>query len=140
MNIVDGEDRDGNSLGCECAGIIRKIGSNVEHLKVGDRVMVVDGHCFATNMITFSRMCTKIPDSLSFEDAATMPCVYSTVIRLLMEIGRLEANQVSGMFEVGYLLLTFLLDGSDTLCCRRCRHCRNSDIEDDWSGSKNISI
>lgn len=36
-----------------------------------------------------------MPDDMSFEDAATTPCVYSTVIHSLLEVGQLEADQVS---------------------------------------------
>lgn len=98
MNMVDGEGADGNGLGYECAGVIKKIGSDVKDLQVGDRVMAVHASCLATNIKTLSRMCVRIPDSLSFGNAATMPCVYSTVIRSLIEVGRLEAHQASKIF------------------------------------------
>lgn len=99
MGIVDGRDEEGNSLGCECAGVIRKVGSNVRHLKEGDRVMVFSAGSFCTRMRTPSRLATKIPDSLTFEDAATMPCVYTTVLRSLIDIGRLTKGQVSSSFK-----------------------------------------
>ena len=35
-----------------------------------------------------------MPDDLSFEDAATMPCVYGTVIHGLLDKARLEEGQV----------------------------------------------
>src|ERR1700722_18186091 len=94
MGIVDGRSEEGNSLGCECAGIVRKIGSNVQNVKVGDRVMVFSAGSLCTRIKPLSRLCTKIPDSLSFEEAATMPCVYSTVIWSLIDIGRLTIGQV----------------------------------------------
>lgn len=34
-------------------------------------------------------------DDMSFEDAATTPCVYRTVIHSLLEVGQFEADQVS---------------------------------------------
>ncbi|KAL3421346.1 polyketide synthase [Phlyctema vagabunda] len=93
MGIVDGRDPEKDDLGCECSGIVRRIGLNVQNVEVGDRVVVFSPGCLCTEMTIPSRLCTKIPDSLSFEEAATMPTVYSTVIRAIMELGKLEAGQ-----------------------------------------------
>jgi NADPH:quinone reductase-like Zn-dependent oxidoreductase len=94
MGIVEGRHNEGNSLGCECAGVIQRIGLNVRNVHVGDRVMTLSGGSLGTRIQTPSRVCMNIPDSLSFEDAATMPCVYVTVIRSLLDIGRLQKGQV----------------------------------------------
>jgi NADPH:quinone reductase-like Zn-dependent oxidoreductase len=94
LGIVDGRDAEKNSLGCECSGIVRKIGSNVRNVKVGARVVVVSPGSLCTEIKVPSRLCTNIPDSLGFEEAATMPTVYSTVIRSLIDIGRLTKGQV----------------------------------------------
>ena len=90
MGIVEGVD---GGLGLEGSGVITKIAPGVENLRVGDRVLVCDGGCLATTMVTTAKLCAKIPDELSFEDAATMPCVYSTVIHSLVNIGGLESGQ-----------------------------------------------
>jgi NADPH:quinone reductase-like Zn-dependent oxidoreductase len=37
--------------------------------------------------------CVKIPPSLSFKEAATMPCVYATVIHCLLKVGGLQKDQ-----------------------------------------------
>src|SRR5436190_15044451 len=96
MGILEGGNNEANGLGCECAGVVQKIGWNVQNIQVGDRVMALSAGSLGTRMKTLSRVCTKIPYSLSFEDAATMPCVYVTVIRSLLDIGRLEEGQVRG--------------------------------------------
>lgn len=85
-------------LGLEAAGIIRRIGSQVKDLSVGDRVMVLGTGCFSTSFITASSLCAKMPNELSFEDGATMPCVYGTVIYSLVDVARLEKGQVSGPY------------------------------------------
>lgn len=90
MGIVDATTE---GLGLEMAGIIRDVGPDAEGLAVGDRVFVFGSGCFSTHLITSRKYCAKIPDSLSFEDAATMPCVYSTALHALLDIGRLEAGQ-----------------------------------------------
>ncbi|KAI9820043.1 MAG: Type I Iterative PKS [Pycnora praestabilis] len=93
MGIVDGHIIEGNGLGCECSGIIRQIGPEVKDMEVGDRVIVFAGGSYSTFLTTTSKLCAKMPDELSFEDGATMPCVYSTVIHSLLEVGMLEKAQ-----------------------------------------------
>ncbi|KAF9631021.1 hypothetical protein BFW01_g1895 [Lasiodiplodia theobromae] len=90
MGIVKGTKP---GLGLEGTGVIRKVGSGVEDLKAGDRVLVFDHGCFATRLVISANLCAKMPDSLSFEDGATMPCVYSTAIYALMTLGHLEKGQ-----------------------------------------------
>jgi NADPH:quinone reductase-like Zn-dependent oxidoreductase len=96
MGVVDSA---AISLGLEAAGIVRKVGTGVSHLQVGDRVFVFGGCCFSTRLRINAELCRRIPDVLSFQDAATMPCVFSTVIQGLQHVGRLEAGQVSDQFS-----------------------------------------
>ncbi|THV54033.1 hypothetical protein BGAL_0036g00320 [Botrytis galanthina] len=93
MGIIEEDKAQHSSLGAECAGIITKVGSNVINLNVGDRVLAFNDNSFSTRIKTTPDLCAKIPDTLSFEDAATMPCVYSTVIYGLQDMARLEAGQ-----------------------------------------------
>ena len=82
-------------LGLEASGVVRRIGPDVKSVKIGDRVVVLGSGTFTTQLITSAKLCVKIPDDLGFEDAATMPCTYATVIHSLIEIGRLQKGQVS---------------------------------------------
>jgi NADPH:quinone reductase-like Zn-dependent oxidoreductase len=83
-------------LGLEFAGVIRQIGSQVKDVSVGDRVFgFAAGGLFSSNAILPSLGVVKIPDQLSFEDAATMPVCFVTVMRALFEVGNLERDQVS---------------------------------------------
>lgn len=91
MGVVEGT-KDG--IGLEGSGIVRRIGPDVEGLKIGDRVLFLDRGGFTTRLVTSAKLCAKMPDGLSFEEGATMPCVYSTVLYSLMTIGRLEKAQV----------------------------------------------
>ena len=92
LGVVDGPK---DKLGLEGSGVLRSIGPDVRDLSVGDRVMISDLGCLSSRMVTSSKVCTRIPDGLSFENAATMPCVYSTVIHSLVNIGMLERGQVN---------------------------------------------
>lgn len=94
MGIVDGNKAEGDGLGCESAGVVTQVGPDVKDLKIGDRVAVFSGGSYSTALITTSKLCAKMVDNLTFEEAATMPCVYGTVIYSLLEIARLEKDQV----------------------------------------------
>ncbi|KAL9623833.1 MAG: hypothetical protein Q9160_001824 [Pyrenula sp. 1 TL-2023] len=98
-------------IGLEGAGIVRNVGSDVEDFGVGDRVILFEHGCFSTRIAVAAKLCAKIPDNLSFEEAATIPCVYSTVIYSLMTIGRLEAGQVGQSRHLPQTLLK--ADGID---------------------------
>ena len=91
MGVVDGAKE---GIGLEGSGIVRRVGPGVIDLKIGDRVIIFEHGCFSTRLIVSSSLCAKIPGSLSFAEAATLPCVYSTVIYSLLTVGRLERGQV----------------------------------------------
>lgn len=84
----------GNGLGLEAAGIVTRIGADVRTLNVGDRVMLMRDCTFATRQVLSEDLCERIPSGLSFEDAATMPCVFATSIYSLFNIGDLKRGQV----------------------------------------------
>lgn len=92
MNIV--QVPQGRVFGLEGAGVIRRIGSQVKTLLVGDRVAVVDRNMLVTTITTLELLCVKIPDSLSFIEASTMFFPYMTAMHSLMDVGGLEKRQV----------------------------------------------
>lgn len=87
---INGKRAATNSLsGCDFAGTVVEVGPDVEKsLKVGDRVAGTthgcnysqseDG-CFAEYAMAKADLLVKIPDSLTFEQAATFPLGVSTV-------------------------------------------------------------
>ena len=85
-------------LGHEGAGVVRRVGAAVKTLSVGDRVLTFTSKCFSTLLNTPAGLCAKIPDDLDFASAATMPCVYGTVIYSLLDVARLQQNEVSCIF------------------------------------------
>ncbi|OJI87738.1 hypothetical protein ASPTUDRAFT_61784 [Aspergillus tubingensis CBS 134.48] len=90
MGIVGGSK---NGFGHEAAGIVRRTGPNVTSLKAGDRVMLLSDGAFTTTQVLSEDLCAKVPDRLSFEDAATMPCVFATSIYSIFSIGRLKKGE-----------------------------------------------
>ncbi|KAH0437622.1 hypothetical protein CcaCcLH18_03742 [Colletotrichum camelliae] len=80
-------------FGLEAAGIVSAVGPTVRDLQVGDRVFLFSRGSFSTSVTIPENLCQKIPDDLSLEDAATMPCVYATAMYALFNIGRLQRGQ-----------------------------------------------
>lgn len=92
MGIVELPQR---QFGLEAAGIVTRVGADVKNVKIGDRVCCLKKHAYATYLVTPDIFCTKIPDRLSFDEAASMLMPYVTAIHSLINIGRLEKGQVS---------------------------------------------
>ncbi|PGH03116.1 hypothetical protein AJ79_07443 [Helicocarpus griseus UAMH5409] len=91
LGIMDGSP---TSMGIEASGTVMKVGPNVQNLATGDTVMLLSaGGCFASPIVVSEKMCMKITDDLPLEEAATMPCVFSTVIHSLLNVARIEKGQ-----------------------------------------------
>lgn len=83
-----------DELGMEGSGFVTRCGVNVKDLQPGSRVMIFQPGLLRTRAVCPSSRCVRIPDSLSLEDAASMPVVYGTAYHCLMELARLEKGQV----------------------------------------------
>ncbi len=66
--------------GLEFAGLVTEIGQAVDKLKIGDRVFgLIAGGAYAQELIVHFQCVSKIPDNLSFIEAAALPeaCITS---------------------------------------------------------------
>lgn len=86
-------EKDNDSTGWEASGVVNRVGSQVTHLNVGDRVMLIHGGLYATRKVINGKLAFRIPEELSFESAATMALVYCTVIYAIMTKGEFESGQ-----------------------------------------------
>nr|AFP89392.1 polyketide synthase [Cladosporium phlei] len=77
-------------LGIEGAGVVRRIASDVTTYKPGDRVVVLQTGTFANRIQASADRTHKIPDQLSYSDAATIPCVYLTSLYGLFNLAGLQ--------------------------------------------------
>ena len=77
--------------GSEAAGVVLEIGSGVEHIGVGDRVLVPAG--FADETVVAASRVTPLPATVSFEAAAAFRANYCTAYYGLQR-GRLQAGEV----------------------------------------------
>ncbi|KAF5689873.1 polyketide synthase [Fusarium denticulatum] len=77
--------------GLEVAGTVSRLGSGVASLSIGDRVMSL---CYigglSTHFTAKHHYIHKIPNSMSFEEAAAMQCCFSTVIYALLDVGKMR--------------------------------------------------
>ncbi|KAL4998919.1 hypothetical protein BDV10DRAFT_200929 [Aspergillus recurvatus] len=80
-------------LGLEGSGIVQAVGRNVDNILVGDRVMFMSSGCFSTSMTVPASACVRIDHTMSFEEAAAMPCVYATAAMALIDKARLQHGQ-----------------------------------------------
>ena len=93
--VIEGKTLEGEGLGAESSGVVEKVGPDVKSLVPGNRCMVFASGNLSTMMTTCESNCVKIPDGLSFVEAACMATVYCTVIYSLVDKARLEKGQVS---------------------------------------------
>ncbi|RAH79597.1 putative polyketide synthase [Aspergillus japonicus CBS 114.51] len=80
-------------LGLEGAGIVHAIGPDVRHVSVGDHVINMGTGCFTTYLTLDESCCVKVKRSMSFEQAAALPCVYATSAMALVEKANLQRGQ-----------------------------------------------
>ena len=83
------------SLGLECAGVITATGPGTQPrgLQVGDRVFAFASGAMASHVVVPAGAVGKIPDQLSFTEAATMPAVFFTVHHGLEHLARLAPGE-----------------------------------------------
>ncbi|GAB1195409.1 hypothetical protein APSETT444_004668 [Aspergillus pseudonomiae] len=89
-------------MGLEGSGVVRQVGTSVKSLQVGDRVVLAGKGIFQTSIVVPERCCLKVPQTLSLQQAATMPVVYGTAIHSLVELGGLRKGQDKPFTEMSY--------------------------------------
>lgn len=87
------------NMGLECAGVITELGENVRHLRKGDRVMAIGPGCHRTTVRTSEDLCQRIPESLSFQQGASIPLAYCTAYLALVKIARLKTQETALIHE-----------------------------------------
>ena len=80
-------------LGCECAGVVVRVGAGVATLAVGDRVMALVSGGIGRFVSVDARMAARVPAGQSIEQAATVPAVFLTAWYALHDLAKLERGQ-----------------------------------------------
>ena len=93
-------------IGLDVAGEIVQLGAGVEGWTIGDRVLVdpinrVEGGLMGeTQHGGLAELCLckahqlfKLPEGVSFEQAAALPCAYGTALRMMYTVGQVQAGE-----------------------------------------------
>ncbi|PYH92913.1 putative polyketide synthase [Aspergillus ellipticus CBS 707.79] len=82
LGVIDNSSKE---LGLEGSGIVEAVGPNVHTVSVGDWVMYMASGCFTTSLTLHETACVKMDASMTFEQAAALPCVYATAAMALID-------------------------------------------------------
>lgn len=83
-----------NILGLEYAGVVTDIGDDVVGFEPGDRVFgLVAGGSYAQFIVTHHRTVAKIPENLSFEQAAACPEAFVTAYDAMVSQANLKSGE-----------------------------------------------
>ncbi|MEO3857753.1 SDR family NAD(P)-dependent oxidoreductase [Acrocarpospora sp. B8E8] len=80
-------------MGSEAAGVVLEVGSEVEDLSPGDRVMGLAEGAFGPMVVAEATALAKVPDGISFEQAATIPVAFLTSYYGLMDLAGLRPGE-----------------------------------------------
>ena len=78
-----------HKIGIECSGVVTAVGSKVTDISPGTRVCAMATGAYANFARVPQHKVAKIPESLGFTEAASIPVVFCTAHYALLEIGRL---------------------------------------------------
>ncbi|KAI0967881.1 hypothetical protein F4678DRAFT_465144 [Xylaria arbuscula] len=81
------------TIGCECTGLVRRLGPNTTKFSIGDRVVVMSKGTYANRVRVPVGRAHIMPSWMSYEDAATIPLVYMTALYSLFHLGNLKEGQ-----------------------------------------------
>ena len=114
------------TLGAECAGIVEEVGLMVTDLHPGDRVVASlgpTGGGYAEYAVAKRKNVVKLPNEVSFQQAAALPVAALTALQSLREKGHLRPgdtvliNGASGGVGTFAVQLARLLGGRITAVC-----------------------
>ncbi|KAF3392979.1 Compactin diketide synthase mokB [Talaromyces pinophilus] len=80
-------------IGVECSGIVTSVGKKVTDIIQGQRVMAMPEGAYSTYARCPSTSTAPIPDSMSIEEAATIPIIFCTAYYGLFDLGHLSAGE-----------------------------------------------
>jgi NADPH2:quinone reductase len=88
--------------GLEIAGEVDAVGEGVAELARGDRVLgVVGGGGYAEQIVVHARTLARMPEGMSFVDAAAVPEAFLTAWDAMVDQGRLSAGETALVHAAG---------------------------------------
>jgi NADPH:quinone reductase-like Zn-dependent oxidoreductase len=86
-------------LGRDVSGVVRAVGTNVKHFKVGDRVLALSYKTYAEFVAVDDSDVTHLPDGVDLADAAAIPLIALTgdqLVRLATNVKKGQVVLVTG--------------------------------------------
>ena len=83
----------GRPAGVDAAGEVHAVGEGVTDFTPGTRIMARSRGCFAEYVLVDPALATRVPDHLSWEQAAALPISYVTAWEALIQFGRLKKDE-----------------------------------------------
>ena len=83
----------GPTLGFECSGTIAAVGPDVEHLKIGDRVVALAPQAFASQVAVSTTAVARLPDRVELAAAASIPVAFLTAYYALHHLAHLSEGE-----------------------------------------------
>ncbi|KAJ6789294.1 hypothetical protein PWT90_10176 [Aphanocladium album] len=108
--------------GNDVAGVVHAVGDEVTNVKVGDRVFTQaassshDTSGLQEYTLTSATLLGKIPDTLSFEEAATLPVCVPSVVTAMFHSSGLGLPLFDNVIEFDYPSKTILILGGGSNC------------------------
>jgi NADPH:quinone reductase-like Zn-dependent oxidoreductase len=82
------------NVGCECAGVVTRLGPGVEGIEVGDRVAALaPSGCYRSYLRVDHRFAARIPDSMPFHIAAAMLVNHLTAWSAFHDLARVAPGE-----------------------------------------------
>ncbi len=86
-------------LGRDVSGVVRAVGANVKHFKVGDRVLALTNATYAELVAVDDSDVTHLPDGVDLADAAAIPLIALTgdqLVRLATNVKKEQVVLITG--------------------------------------------
>ncbi|WP_175691543.1 type I polyketide synthase [Burkholderia anthina] len=83
----------GATIGMELSGRVVRVGAGVKSCAPGDAVLGFAPASFATRVVTRASAIARKPETISFEEAATIPTTFFTAYYALCELARLRRGE-----------------------------------------------
>jgi NADPH:quinone reductase-like Zn-dependent oxidoreductase len=81
-------------LGRDVSGVVRAVGANVKHFKVGDRVLALSNATYAELVAVDESDVTHLPDGVDLADAVAIPLIALTGDQLVRLATNVQKGQV----------------------------------------------
>lgn len=82
-----------STVGSECAGLVTRIGRDVERFRVGDRVIMASLETYKSLVRVRQSQVVKVPDAMSLANAAAIPTAFCTAYHCLCNVARLQKGE-----------------------------------------------